>query len=79
MNLERVNEADTLQFGWIDTRSPGVERALALMNTYAGLYQKRMQYFTAQQEAGLGGEAAKILEEQDAMFESMRKEYQKML
>ena len=79
VNLERVNEADTLQFGWIDSRTPGVERAIALMNTYASLYQQRMQYVAAQQEAGLGGEMAKILEEQDAMYENMRKEYQKML
>ena len=81
LNLERVNEADTLQFGWIDTRSANAGRAIALSNTYAELFAKRAQYLAAQAEAGLGGEdeMSKALGEQDAMFEEMRKMYTQML
>ena len=81
LRLEPVDEADTLLVGWIDTRSAGAERGIALMNTYAELATKRAQYLAAQREAGLGesDEMARALAEQDAMFEGMRKEYQKML
>ena len=81
LKLDPVNEADTLLVGWIDTRSPGAERSIALMNTYAELATKRAQYLAAQQEAGLGAsdEMARALAEQDAIFEGMRKEYTQML
>lgn len=81
LKLDPVNEADTLLVGWIDTRSAGAERGIALMNTYAELATKRAQYLAAQREAGLGesDEMSRALAEQDAMFEGMRKEYQQML
>ena len=81
LKLDPVNEADTLLVGWIDTRSAGAERGIALMNTYAELATKRAQYLAAQREAGLGesDEMARALAEQDALYEGMRKEYQKML
>ena len=81
LKLDPVNEADTLLVGWIDTRSAGAERGIALMNTYAELATKRAQYLAAQQEAGLGesDEMARALAEQDALYEGMRKEYQQML
>ena len=81
LRLEPVDEADTLLVGWIDVRAPGAERGIALLNTYAGLYEKRAQYLAAQAQAGLGAsdEMARALAEQDAIFEGMRKEYTQML
>ena len=81
LRLEQVNEADTLLVGWLDVQSADAERGIALMNTYAGLFEKRVQYLAAQGMAGLGGnqEMAKALEEQDASFEEMRKLYTQML
>jgi len=81
LRLEPVDEADTLLVGWIDVQSANAERGIALMNTFAGLFEKRAQYRAAQAEIGMAGdeELSRILGEQDAMFEGMRKEYQKML
>ena len=81
LRLEPVNEADTLLVGWIDVQSADAERGIALMNTYAGLFEKRAQYLAAQGMAALGGnqEMAKALEEQDAMYEALRRQYQQML
>ena len=81
LNLERVNEADTLLVGWIDVRAPGTERGLALLNTYTKLYEQRAQYLTAQSEARLGreDELSRKLAEQDALFEGMRQTYTQML
>ena len=81
LRLEQVNEADTLLVGWIDVKAPNAERGIALMNTYANLYEKRAQYLAAQAEAGLGGEdgMGNVLDEQDAYFEEMRKLYTQML
>lgn len=81
LNLERVNEADTLQFGWIDTYSPEAERALALLNTYSELFEKRLRYQASQAEIGMAGEdgLSNVLAEQDAIIEEMRKSYTQML
>ena len=81
LRLEQVNEADTLLVGWIDVKAPNAERGIALLNTYANLYEKRAQYLAAQAEAGLGGEdgMGNVLDEQDAYFEEMRKLYTQML
>lgn len=81
LKLEQVNEADTLLVGWLDVQSADAERGIALLNTYAGLYEKRAQYLAAQAQAGLGAsdEMARALAEQDAIFEGMRKEYTQML
>ena len=81
LRLEPVDAADTLLVGWIDVKAPNAERGLALLNTYANLYEKRARYLAALAEAGLGGneEMAKVLDEVDAMYEGMREEYQKML
>ena len=81
LRLEPVDEADTLLVGWIDVRAPGAERGIALMNTFASLFEKRAQYRAAQAEMGMASddELSRTLSEQDAMFEGMRKEYQKML
>ena len=81
LRLEQVNDADTLNIGWIDVRAPGAERGIALMNTFASLIEKRAQYRAAHAEMGMASddELSRTLSEQDAMFEGMRKEYQKML
>ena len=81
LNLERVNAADTLQFGWIDSRAPEAQRAMALWETYARLFEKRAQYLAARAEAGFGDadEMSRQLAEQDAMYEGLRREYQQML
>ena len=81
LKLDPVNEADTLLVGWLDVQSADAERGIALLNTYAGLYEKRAQYLAAQAQAGLGAsdEMARALAEQDAIFEGMRKEYTQML
>ena len=81
LRLEPVDEVDTLLVGWIDVRAPGAERGIALMNTFASLFEKRAQYRAAQAEMGMASddELSRTLSEQDAMFEGMRKEYQKML
>ena len=78
LKLEPVNEADTLLVGWIDVKAPDAERGIALLNTYAKLFEQRAQYRAAQAEAGLG-EAGGVLDEQDAYFEEMRKLYTQML
>lgn len=81
LRLEPVSDADTLLVGWIDVKAPNAERGLALLNTYANLYEKRARYLAALAEAGIGDneETANALDEVDAMYESMRKEYQMML
>ena len=81
LRLEPVDAADTLLVGWIDVKAPTAERGIALLNTYARLYEKRAQYLAAQVEAGLGGEdgMGNVLDEQDAYFEEMRKLYTQML
>lgn len=81
LRLEPVDAADTLLVGWIDVKAPNAERGLALLNTYANLYEKRARYLAALAEAGIGDneETANALNEVDAMYESMRKEYQMML
>ena len=81
LKLEPVDAADTLLVGWIDVKAPDAERGIALLNTYARLYEKRAQYLAAQAEAGLGGEdgMGNVLDEQDAYFEEMRKLYTQML
>lgn len=81
LRLEPVDEADTLLVGWIDVRAPGAERGIALMNTFASLFEKRAQYRAAQAEMGMASddELSRTLSEQDAMFEGMRREYQQML
>ena len=81
LKLEPVNAADTLLVGWIDVKAPDAEQGIALLNTYAGLFEKRAQYLAAQGMAALGGnqEMAKALEEQDAMYEALRRQYQQML
>ena len=81
LRLEPVDAADTLLVGWIDVKAPNAERGIALLNTYANLYEKRARYLAALAEAGIGDneETANALNEVDAMYESMRKEYQMML
>ena len=81
VNLERINEADTLQFGWVDTEAPDIERAQALLQTYGELFTRRAQYLGAQasiQQAG-GAERDAILSEQEAIWEGMRDSYTQML
>lgn len=78
LRLEPVDAADTLLVGWIDVKAPNAERGIALLNTYAKLFEQRAQYRAAQAEAGLG-EAGGVLDEQDAYFEEMRKLYTQML
>lgn len=81
LKLDPVNEADTLLVGWIDTRSAGADRGIALANTFAELVTKRAQYRTAQAEMGMAGddELSQALNEQDAMWEGMRKTFTEML
>ena len=81
LKLEPVNAADTLLVGWIDVKAPDAERGIALLNTYAGLFEKRAQYLAARAQAGLGetDEMSKMLSEQDAIYEGMRREYTQML
>ena len=78
LRLEPIDAADTLLVGWIDVKAPNAERGIALLNTYAKLFEQRAQYRAAQAEAGLG-EAGGVLDEQDAYFEEMRKLYTQML
>ncbi len=78
LRLEPVNDADTLNIGWIDTRSPGRDRALALASTYADLISKRAQYRLAQSEIGMAGNN-EISGEMDAYWEDLRKTYTQML
>lgn len=81
LRLEPVNDADTLNIGWIDTRSPGRDRALALASTYADLISKRAQYRLAQAQIGMAGndETSQALGELDAYWEELRKTYTQML
>ena len=78
LRLEPIDAADTLLVGWIDVKAPNAERGIALLKTYAKLFEQRAQYRAAQAEAGLG-EAGGVLDEQDAYFEEMRKLYTQML
>ena len=81
LRLEPVSDADTLLVGWIDTRSAGRDRALALANTYAELFSKRAQYRLAQAQIGMAedDEVSQALSEMDAYWEEMRKTYTQML
>lgn len=78
LQLELVNEADTLNVGWIDTQAPGQDLAFALVNTYAELITKRAQYRLAQSEIGMAGNN-EISGEMDAYWEDLRKTYTQML
>ena len=81
LRLEPIDAADTLLVGWIDVKAPNAERGIALLNTYAKLFEQRAQYRAAQAEMGMGAddELSKTLDEQDAYFEEMRKLYTQML
>ena len=81
LRLEPIDEADTLRVGWIDVKAPEANRALALWETFARLFEQRAQYRMAQTEMGMGAddELSKTLDEQDAYFEEMRKLYTQML
>ena len=81
LRLEQVNDADTLNIGWIDTQSPNAAQGIALVNTYGELVTKRAHYRVAQAEIGMAGddEMSRELDEIDAMWEGMRKTYTQML
>ena len=81
LRLEPVDAADTLLVGWIDVKAPEANRALALSETFARLFEQRAQYRMAQAETGMAGddELSRTLDEQDAYFEEMRKLYTQML
>lgn len=78
LRLEQVNDADTLNIGWIDTQSPNAAQGIALVNTYAELITKRAQYRLAQSEIGMAGNN-EISGEMDAYWEDLRKTYTQML
>lgn len=81
LRLEQVNDADTLNIGWIDTQSPNAAQGIALVNTYGELVTKRAHYRVAQAEIGMAGddEMSRELDEIDAMWEGMRNTYTQML
>ncbi len=81
LRLEPVNEADTLNVGWIDTQSPGRDRGLALARTYADLINKRAQYRLALAQIDMAGndEVSQALGEMDTYWEELRKTYTQML
>lgn len=81
VDFGKISEADTLHWGWLDTRSKDLEQATALVRQYMELYQQRDQYEANQAIGGMdtNPEIQKLIRENDAYWENYRKAIQDML